>query len=215
LPPLAARAKSDTAWQKDFASWLHRTQQIELLREAGLPLTSRPAEEEREFRIRLQIAWRERRDAERARLQQRYAPRVAALQESLRRAQSTVNKEEEQASEQKMQSMFTMGASVLGALLGRKVISASTVGRAATAARGVGRARKQTPAGARARDNQAAIEDRLAALQATLEADLSALTSTADPMTVPLERVVVKPRKNQIVVRHVVLVWVPITSGVP
>jgi hypothetical protein len=213
LPPAAAKAKSYASWSKDFARWLYQTQQMELLHHPGLDLTSRPDEGEREFRIRLQLAAREARDAEKARLQQKYAPRAAALQDRLRRARLAVEKEAEQASHHKMQSLFSAGASVLGALLGRKVISASTVGKAATVARGFGRARKEAQDVKRAEDTVEACEQQLAELEGELQAETAALDVAADVTNAPLDKVAVKPKKSQITVGQVVLAWVPRQDG--
>lgn len=210
VPALAAKAKSYAAWSKDFGRWLFQTQSLDVLAYADLDLTSRPDESEREFRIRLQQALRERRDAETQRLRQKYAPKIAALEEKSRRAQVAVQKEQEQASEQKMQSVFTMGASVLGALLGRKVVSATNLGRAATAARGLGRARKESQDVSRAQENQTVVEQQLADLQGELEVEIESLSAGVDAATAVLEKVSVKPKKTNITIGQVALAWVPV-----
>jgi hypothetical protein len=209
LPPVAAKAKNYAGWNKDFARWLFETQQLEVFRSPDAELVSKPGETERDFRIRLQVAMREQRDAAKARLQQKYASKIAALQERVRRAQMSVKREQDQASEQKMQSVFSMGATVLGALLGRKTISTANLGRAATAARSVGRAYKQTEDVKVAEQNVEATEGQLADLEAELEAEIDALDGGSDPLTVALEKASVKPKKTQITVGQVALVWVP------
>jgi multidrug resistance efflux pump len=97
----------------------------------------------------------------------------------------------------------------VGALLGRKVISATNLGRAATAARGLGRAQKESQDVARAAGNQQDVEQRLADLQGELEAEIAALQAGGDAATLPLDRVVVKPKKSQIGDLRVALVWIP------
>jgi len=44
LPKAGSNAKSYTAWQKSFASWLASSQKLELMRHAGLKLTSAAGE---------------------------------------------------------------------------------------------------------------------------------------------------------------------------
>ena len=68
---------------------------------------------------------------------------AGALAERLRRAEQAVDREQQQASDQKLQTAVSMGATVLGALFGRKAVSIGTLGRATTAARGVGRTMKE------------------------------------------------------------------------
>jgi hypothetical protein len=213
VPPLAAQAKSYAAWSKDFARWLFETQTLELLSHAGTGLTSAPDEAEREFRIRVQLASREARDAAKAKLQQKYAPKVAALQDKVRRATSAVEREQGQASDQKIQSVMSIGSSVLGALLGRKILSSTNIGRASTAARGLGRVQKEADDVKRAEANVQACRQQLADLEAELQAELAALDAAGDAGTDPLDRVAIKPRKTQITVAQVALVWVPAAGG--
>jgi hypothetical protein len=213
VPPLAAQAKSYAAWSKDFARWLFETQALELLSHAGTGLTSAPDEAEREFRIRVQLASREARDAAKAKLQQKYAPKVAALQDKVRRATSVVEREQGQASDQKIQSVMSIGSSLLGALLGRKILSSTNIGRASTAARGLGRVQKEADDVKRAEANVQACRQQLADLEAELQAELAALDAAGDAGTDPLDRVAIKPRKTQITVAQVALVWVPAAGG--
>ena len=61
-----------------------------------------------------------------------------------------------------------MGATVLGALFGRKTFSASTLGRATTAARGVGRASKEQDDVKRAQENVDVARKALEELDAAI-----------------------------------------------
>ena len=209
VPPLAAQAKTYASWTKDFARWLYESQRLALMAHAATGLTSAPGEDERAFRIRVQMASREARDASKVKLQQKYAPKVAALQEKVRRATMTVAKEQEQASDQKVQSVVSIGSSVLGALLGRKVLSSTNVGRASTVARGLGRAQKEAEDVKRAEANVQAYQGQLTELEAELQAEIAALEATGDASTDPLDALAVTPKKSQITVGQVALLWVP------
>ncbi len=127
------------AWEKAFARWLAQNARVELLRHPTLGITSRPGESERDFRIRLQLDARAARDAAVDAVRRKYASKAASLAERLRRAEQAVEREQQQASDQKVQTAVSMGATVLGALFGRKAIgSARSAGprrrRAASAA---------------------------------------------------------------------------------
>ena len=78
LPANAVKAKSMDGWGKDFATWVYGSQTLELLQAAQSGAVSNPGESERDFRIRLQQASRETRDAEVEQLRQKYAPKIAA-----------------------------------------------------------------------------------------------------------------------------------------
>src|SRR6185436_12643515 len=71
LPGPASKAKSYSKWEKDMAAWLYRSQKVELFQSPSLEQTSNPGESERDFRVRLQLAARERRDEALERLRQK------------------------------------------------------------------------------------------------------------------------------------------------
>jgi hypothetical protein len=207
--PVAAavlRAKNYPAWGKQLAAWLVTHQEIELLRSASLEETSRPGESEGDFRARLAQVARESRDRQLDALRRKYAPKQAALDERLRRARQALEREQEQASSQKMQTAISFGATLVGALLGRRITS-GTIGRATTAARGVGRAQKEAQDVARAEETIAAIEEDRARLDQELRADADAIESQTGTATTTLERVVIKPKKASVRVKLVALVW--------
>jgi hypothetical protein len=208
LPSQAAKAASYDKWSKDFSQWLYQSQQLELLRSAKLNVWSHPGESERDFRVRLQTALREERDRATAELRQKYAGQVAALTERIRRAELAAARESDQAAQQKLQTAISFGTTILGAFLGRKAVSASTLGRATTAARGVGRTMREAEDVKRATENVEALKQQLADLESQLQADTQALAASFDPAQEPLEQVVLKPKKAQIAVQLVALVWV-------
>jgi len=215
VPAAAARAKNYAAWEKAFASWLYRTQALLLMKDAQTGLTSMPGEAEREFRIRVQLAERERRDAEKARLEQKFAPRMAALDERIRKAQERVVREADQASTTKMATAINVGTSLLGALFGRRRLTAANVGRVASAARSATRTMKEAKDVGLAEENVGALQQQRADLDAALAAELAALETQADASTRPLATVEVKPKKTHIAVQRVVLAWVPGGSLAP
>ena len=209
LPAAAAKPKNYDKWQKDFANWLYRGQRLDLLRSQRLEQASNPGESERDFRVRLQQAAREQRDAAVEKLRKKYAPKIAALEERRRRAEQAVERESEQASGQKMQTAISFGATLLSSFLGRKAASLTTLGRATSAARGVGRSMKESQDVGRAQETVAAINDQLAELDEQFKAETSALEKTYDAETEPLETVTVKPTKANISVKILSLVWTP------
>ena len=169
-------------------------------------LVSRGGESERDFRIRLRQAGREARDAEVERLRQKYAARIAAQTERVRRSEQAQARESQQASQQKLQTALSFGATLVGALLGRRTVSATTLGRATTAARGVGRAMKESQDVARASQNVGGEREKLSAIETDLAAEVAAL-ETADVSNEPLETVSVRPKRTDVTVKAAVLAW--------
>jgi hypothetical protein len=201
--------KSYVAWNRDFQEWLYRSQSLKLFRSPSLDLASKPGESEQDFRIRLQVSGRERRDQLLEKIRSRYAPRIASLQERIRRAEQVSEREQAQARQQQLQTAISVGATILGALAGRRSYTRSTIGRATTAARGAGRIFKEGQDVQRAQENIMALQKQLEELEAKANYDTDLLRGSADPLTEKLETVEVKPRKTDISVRVLGLGWVP------
>ena len=207
VPRPATVAKNYAAWQKAFVAWVAGSQTLDLHRHAGLKLTSRAGEPERDFRIRVQDAQREARDAEVEDLRRRFAEKRARLEERARRAEQGVSREQEQASAAKVQTAVSLGATVLGALFGRKTFSASTLGRATTVARGVGRASKEQDDIKRAQENVDVAKTALEELDATIAEETAAIAARFDAAAGALETVSVAPKRGQVLVQTVALGW--------
>lgn len=173
LPSLAQRDKTWPLWSKALQSWLYSSRPLELFRCAELKLASKPGENESGFKARVAQALREARDTELSKLQQKYAPKAALLQERLRRADQKLEREQEQYGTKKMEAGLSIGASILGALFGNKLASRSNVSSAASAMRGVGRASKEKSDIAKASEDRAAAQQQLAALEAELKERLA------------------------------------------
>ena len=205
-----SRKKIAESWNKDFATWIYRERTLDLLRSTSAGEISKPGETEADFRSRIQQAAREVRDAAAEKLRQKYAPRLAALQERLRRAQQAVEREKQETQQAGLQTAISVGATVLGALFGRKAISATTLGRATTAARTAGRTMKQAGDVGRAKETAEAVQQQIQDLDAQLQSELAAEQAAADPATEKLETVSLRPKKSDITVRRVALVWIPV-----
>jgi hypothetical protein len=209
LPKAAATAKNYAAWQKAFAAWLASGQKLDLLRHAGLKLTAASGESERDFRIRVQNAQREARDEEVDAVRRKFAEKRARLETALKRAEQGVQRESDQASQAKLQTAVSFGATVLGALLGRKTLSASNLGRATTAMRGAGRAYKESEDISRAQENVAAAKARLEELDAQIAEETAGIAARYDADAGNLDTVSLTPKRGQILVQTVALGWVP------
>ena len=207
--PAASQVKNYANWAKDFTTWIQNSRKMALLRSPSLSQFSRPGEAERDFRIRLQQASREARDAAAEKLRAKYAPKIAALQERLRRAEAAKEREADQAKRAKMDTVISLGSTLLGAFLGRKAVSVGTVGKAATTMRSAGRAMGQAGDVGRAQETVEAVQQQLQDLEAQFQAEVSAATSAADPATETLETVDLRPTRTNINVRLVALVWLP------
>jgi hypothetical protein len=209
LPGAGIKAKNMGEWAKDFISWIYGSQSLKLLRSASLGQYSNPDESERDFRVRLQQSAREQRDNQVEVLRKKYTPKMTALQEKIRKAEQAVEREAAQASQAKMQTALSFGATLLGAFTGRKLASASNISKASSAFRGVGRSMQQDGDVGRAKDSVETYKSQLEELNTQFKDESDALESKIDPATEILETVVINPKKTDINVQLVALAWVP------
>jgi hypothetical protein len=209
LPAAATDSKSFTGWKKDLSDWLYGSQRLELLKAPELDAISQPDESERDFRIRLQQAAREYRDQAVGRLEAKYATKVASLQEKIRRAEQAVEREQAQHKQAKLQSVVSVGTTLLGAFVGRKAVSRSTVSKASSAARGFGRAAQQRQDVEHAEETLKALQEQLQDLNEQFRSDTSELGATLTAQAIELETTTVKPRRADVTIQLVALAWVP------
>ena len=209
LPRAATVAKSYPAWSKAFQKWIVTNEQVELLRSPTLKLASDSGESERDFRIRLQVVAREARDAKTETLRQKYATKLTALQERIRRADQAVAREQAQASQAKVDTMISVGSAILGAVFGRGKVTAGTLGKVGTAARGMGRAAQQSGDVTRAAESVSALQQQYSELEAQLQGEIDALGATFDAQQETLTRTPIKAKSGDVRVQLVALAWVP------
>ena len=213
LPSAAAKATSFTAWERDLKQWLYQTSELEILQCPALKLKAEPGEAERDFKIRLTVAAHEARDAAIDQLRQKYAVKISSLEEKIRKAEQAVDREQQQARQQQMQTAISIGATLLSAFMGKKKVSTSSLGRATTAARGASRAMKEQGDISRSKESVEVYRQDLADLQQAVEAEIAELAARYDPDQLEITRTLVRPTKQNIQVQALVLAWAPMIKA--
>jgi hypothetical protein len=213
LPSAAARPATYARWSKLLRTHLYRSFPLRVWHCADPRGISRPGQSEGEFRAQLRQLLHEKRDLELEKLRKRYAPKLARLTERIRKAEERVERERSQYQQQKTQTVISVGATVLGALFGRKLGSLGNVGRATTAARGAGRAARERGDVARARDDADALRQQLEELEAEFQGRLGASRDLLGDEDVVCEELPIRPRKADLAVERVALVWTPWRVG--
>jgi hypothetical protein len=206
-PAAAAKASNYTQWERQFRTWLRRNECIRLQKSEKLRLTSAPGESDGEFRTRLQQTAAEQRDQAIAKVRKRYATKATALENRLLRARQAIERESGQSGTQMVSTALSFGTAILGAVLGRKRLSASTAGRVGTAIRSAGSARKQASDVARARETEAKVQADIDQLNDDLEAEVAGLDTAYDAQAEELTEILVKPKAADVHVLLFGLLW--------
>ena len=151
----------------------------------------------------------EKRDLEVEKLRKRYAPKLATMQERLRKAQVRMDREKSQLGQQKMQTAVSVGATILGAIFGRKTVSAGTIGRATTSIRGAGRMAREKQDIERAKREVQIVNEKLTVLEAEFQTEIASLSANFQPEELDLSEILIRPRKTDITITRFALIWTP------
>jgi hypothetical protein len=93
---------------------------------------------------------------------------------------------------------------VLGALFGGRRAALS---KASTAARRIGRVSKERADVGHAEADARSLGEQQATLEAELTAEIAALGKQFDPAAIAIETVTLRPRKSDLTVEDIALVW--------
>jgi molecular chaperone GrpE (heat shock protein) len=205
LPPGASKLSSFKLWSKALESELYRSFKLKLLSCTDLKLVQEPNESEGAFRTRVRERWREQRDLAIEKLRQKYLPKIDRFKKAVERAEDKLTREDSQYRSQRTQTTISFGATVLGALFGRKM---SSVGRATTTARGASRTAAARQDVLRATEGVAQAQADLKDIAAEFDREVAELRSEfeAEPKLGTKE---LSPRKSDTEVRELLLLWAP------
>jgi hypothetical protein len=209
LPAELSRPKRYSELATALKDFLYRGRKLKLWKCAPLKRTSTPEQSEGDFRVGLMQLARQQRDEQVEKLRQKYAPKIAALEERGRKAEIKVEKEKSQANQQTLTAMLSIGTSILGAMFGRKLFSATNLSRTATATRAAGRIARERQDISDASESVETIQQRLAELDAQFKAETEKIQTSLTAESLPLEEILIQPKKSEISVSQVALVWVP------
>jgi hypothetical protein len=212
-PAAADNVKAYAGWGRDYKRWLRQNETVTLYRSKRFKMTSLPSETEGDFRVRLQDAASELRDAAIAKIRKRYATKTTTLENRLMRAQQALSVQKEQSSKKKLDTAISFGTAILGAVLGRKKLSSGTASKMGTAIKTAGSARKESQDVARAEQTVAKVRTDLDTLNAELEKEIAALDTSFDAQEEELDEIVVRAKSTDINVAITGLVWLPYTKG--
>jgi hypothetical protein len=207
LPAGVTNARNIKDWGKTLESHLYQDITLDVFQCPEFKMYSNPGEAEGDFLARVGQIARERRDGDLDKLKAKYETKLERLQERIRTATQRVGKQKDMVGQQRMQTMMNFGTTVLGALLGRKTVSVGNVTRASTAMRSAGRVSSKKADVERAQETLDTLQEQLAELEKEFEQEREALIKAQ--IEPHVETVSIRPRKSDISVNTLGLVWTP------
>jgi hypothetical protein len=213
FPNAAANARSYDSWKKLLTQFIRTDLQLKLFFSPTLKVLSEVGEDERDFRIRLQHLAHEKRDEALDNLRNKYTSRINTLENRHIRAKQTLEKQSNRSAQQKMDAAVSAGTAILGALLGRKSISTTSVSRVGTAVKSTSRALKSGEGIAQAQETLRSVETQLEQLELELEQQVEKISESYNLLEEKLEEVEIRATSGNIAVHLVGLAWYPSIKG--
>ena len=179
---------------KSLADWLYHEHVLELYRCKSPKIESDPYESLGDFKIRVSDELNDKKEEAIEVLQERYGKKEKVLMDRLDRYQLSVEKEKADTTS----SFMNVGITVLGALFGK---SRASIGRAGS------RVLKERGDVGRAKERVEKVEDDLKDLEEELEGKIDDLVDEFDIDNVDIEEFQIKPRKTDIQINDIAVVW--------
>ncbi len=205
VPAGAATAKKIAAAAKDLADWLYYNQTLTIDVQPELGIAKDPDEPDRQFRIRLQQAAREQRDAEVDKLSKQYEKKISTPADKLMHAQQNFNEAQSKAQARQTEQWVNIGESVFGFFTGkstRRAVSSATSkwNQASQAAANVEETKRLI----------AQLQAEQQELESELQEKIDEITTRWQSAESTLVHDELKPRRSDVDVQTVMLGWAPL-----
>ncbi len=197
----ASKLKSITS---DFSDWMYYNNRLQLSRHKELGLSQKPGETERDFRIRLQQAARERRDAEVDKLEKQLETQLTRIEDKLQKEQRELAANEAEHGDRKREELVGIGETVLSWVLGRR--SMRGISSAAS------KRRMTSQVGMDIEESKEEIAELTKAkeeLEAQLKEQIEQITLKWANLLDDLSSEELAPRRNDVQVEMLALGWLP------
>ncbi len=206
LPAALMQEKNYLSFEKAFATLLYQNQTLTIYQSPDLNLTSKEGESEGDFRTRVSHALREKRDELVKKLREKYADKVETLTAKIKRAQDKMAQKQEKAGMQKIQTIISFGATILGAIFGRRV-TRETISQTGTSLRRATQMGKDSQDVSQAENDLKTYQQQLQDLEDQMNNEVAAITSKSEDLKI--ETISIRPRKSDIDVEKMSLLWWP------
>ena len=208
LPVIATRAATWSRWQAAAITHVVNERPLRVCEVAELKMVGAPGETRDAFAARLALRLRERRDAEVDALVGRWQPKI---DKARAKVEATARKIEDATGDRNaavVASGLDLGATVLGAMFGRR----SALRGAASVATKARRAQKKGTDAARATSDHEEAVAVAEQMEKDLEAAIGELRASWDPSHVAIGERAVRAKKADVVIERFGLVWVPVAG---
>jgi hypothetical protein len=203
-PEGASTARKLTAAGRQLEDHLYYKTTLKVNLHEQLGLAQGPREDERAFRIRLQQAAREQRDAEVDKLAKQTATQIDKLTDKITRAQQKLTETQMQAQAKQTEQWINIGESVVSMFMGRR--SSRAVSSAASKWNQASRAAAEVE---ETKQALASMDAEIKQLEADLKARTDEITAAWDSVLDNITTTEIKLRRSDVNLGGTMLAWAP------
>jgi len=211
IPSGLLQEKNYGGFEKSLLSYLYEHNTLTIFQAPDLKLNSSVNESEAEFRARVALSLHEKRDEMLSKIREKYRTKIASLTSKMQQAQEKVEKEKQPAGLQRTESFFSMLVAIIGSFFGRG-ITKGTINQAGTSIQKVGKIQKESQDVVRAQAACNSYQQQIRELESELNLEISQALAGMDPETLKIETLYIRPKKSNINVEKVSLLWWPVSK---
>lgn len=204
LPGYAMNAANYKPVAKQFEEELYRNEKEEIWSCPALKLWAQIGETEGDFRVRISHKAREARDLAMEKLKDALGKKISMLEGRMRTAEAQLAREKAEATSAKINAGASVMGGILKAVFGRKVGLGGTTSGSITKTTS---AYKQHRDVGNAEDKIVGLQQDMDAISKEMDAGLAEIERNYDAATIGLEKETLKPRRTDVMVERVGLVW--------
>lgn len=208
LPAALLQLKQFALFGKSLSEYLYQKQTFDLMEAREAKMISQPDEKEADFRARVAENLKAKYQKDADAIRDRYQSKMRTLQDRIQRAQGVADEQKAQVWRRIFDTIISVGSTLLGAFLGRGVTKGS-ISQAGTSLKKAGRITKEREDVVRSEESLSSLQQQLKDYQSAMDQELARVLSAADPQAIAIDKTVIRPKKSDIDVDSVSLLWYP------
>ena len=207
LPESILSARNLNPFLRSLRDYLYHNSHMELFRVKRLKLESKIGQDMEEFRQEVIDHLKNKRAEAIERIEARYKKQFQRLEARLNKALARLDREKEDVSQRGVDTVVSFGVAILGALFGRKTLSATTAYRTGRGIRNASRMMREKEDVKRAEEEIARLREKMDELQDDLHQEIEKISERFSIDNYEIESFYITPRRNDIFDTRVFLLW--------
>lgn len=208
LPASLLSERNFSQFSKGFADYLYQTGVYRIYFDPESKLVSEENESEAEFRSRVADKVKADLDQNVKKIRDQYGSKIKILEDKVLRAESKSAAKQTQVGQQKISTFISFITAIIGAIFGRR-ISQTTISQTGTSIRRAGKISKDQEEAARAEESLSSLQSQLEDLRLERDSVIAKALTGIDPKSIKLETIEIRPRKGDIDIETIAIVWCP------